>query len=186
MKWIYLLLLFGWLSSQTALALDLKSIQEHYRGIKEISAEIDQTKTSPLLLRPLQSKVKLSFKDEILSWEVSGQEPWRIRFAADGKTEFLNASKALAEIPADAKAKLDRTLALVRKILIMDPALEKDFVQTLKGETLLIKPKGQENSVFFESIEILFQKNADIRRILLKTADDETTLNFHTLHLKRS
>lgn len=181
----YLLPLLFFFATQAS-ALELKQVQDHYRGIKSISAEIEQTKTSPLLLRPLRSKVQLKFEGEVLSWSVAGQEPWRIRFLKDGKTEFLSSSKVLKDIPADAKAKLDRTMALVRKILLMDQSLNQDFNQVIVGDTLQISPKSKDKSVFFEKVGIEFDKKLEIKSISLKTAEDDTLLVFTKLILQRS
>lgn len=185
MRPFLLTLLFVSLIPASGFALDMKAIQDHYRGLTKLKAEVEQTKTSPLLIRPLKSLLTLEYSEKTLSWSMKGQEPWKVRFDGKGQAQVLSNDKALAEIPREARAKLDRTLGLIHKILVMDPSLEKDFTQTLTQQTLSITPKSKDHSVFFEGVEVTFKSNADIDFIILRTADDETRLSFRSLELKR-
>jgi len=171
--------------SSHAAALTLDSIRQHYRNISEFHGEAEQTKTSPLLLRPLKSKVQLSLEKEVLTWQPEGQEPWRMRFSADGKPVFINGGKTLAQLPSSARDKLDRTVTLVRNILTMDPKLDDDFHLKLDQGHLTIEPKSVKVDVFFKAIDLTFKPNADLLSINFKTADDETTLLFKTMTITR-
>ena len=166
-------------------ALTVEVIKKHYRGIDQMQGEAEQVKTSPLLLRPLKSNVSLRFDKGLLTWQVEGQEAWQIRFGGDGKPVFLNGGKTLAQIPANARDKLDRTVGLVRNILTMDPKLEKDFNLKLDKEFLTIVPKSEKSGVFFKSIGIQFKPNADLQSISFKTEEDETKLVFKSIKIKR-
>lgn len=165
--------------------LTVDAIKKHYRNIDQMQGEAEQIKTSPLLLRPLKSNVSLRFDKGLLTWQVEGQEAWQIRFNGDGKPVFLNGSKTLAQIPASAREKLDRTVGLVHNILTMDPKLEEDFNLELKKEFLMIVPKSEKSGVFFKSIGIQFKSNADLQSISFKTEEDETKLVFKTIKIKR-
>ncbi|MBC7659149.1 MAG: hypothetical protein H7249_05510 [Chitinophagaceae bacterium] len=165
--------------------LTVDEIKKHYRGIHQIQGEAEQIKTSPLLLRPLKSNVSLHFDEGILTWQVEGQEPWQIKFGGDGKPVFINGGKYLAQIPSDAREKLDRTVGLVHNILTMDPKLDDDFHLTLDKEFLTIVPKSEKSGVFFKSIAIQFNRNADIQNIRFNTEEDETKLVFKSITLKR-
>jgi hypothetical protein len=160
-----------------------QGIKDHYRGLRRLKAKIEQVKTSPLLLRPLKSQVDLEFKEDTLTWTVSGQKPFAMKFLSGGRTEFLSGGSALSELPKEARQRLDASIGLIRKILVMDPALDQDFMQTWSDQTLTITPKS--NSVFFEWVSITFRKDRSIESMSFKTADEQTRLTFITFAMNQ-
>ncbi len=171
-------------AASMAAPLTLDTIKNTYRRVNEIHGEGEQIKTSPLLLRPLKSKVSLSLEKGLLTWRGEGQEPWRIKFGVDGKPEFLGVGKTLEQMPPAARAKLDSTVALVRNILTMDPKLEQDFNLAIKDGLLTVEPKPGNRGVFFQSVNIQFKPSGLIESIRFKTQDDETLLLFKTMKIK--
>jgi hypothetical protein len=187
-KTLFVLLTFilSWTSLDAKAALTLDMIQKTYRGMTQMEGEAEQIKTSPLLIRPLKSNVTLRFDKGLLTWQVEGQEAWQLRFDKNSKPKFISGEKTIKQIPPEARDKLDRTISLVHNILTMDPKLDDDFKLSLDKNVLTILPKGEKNTVFFQSIAIEFKANTEIQSISFKTQDDETKLLFKRMKFKSS
>lgn len=183
---LFLFVLFSFNAFAAKGGLTLEKIQKTYRGMTQMEGEAEQIKTSPLLIRPLKSNVTLRFDKGLLTWQVEGQEAWQLRFDKNSKPQFINGEKTIKQIPADARDKLDRTISLVHNILTMDPKLDDDFKLSLDKNILTILPKGEKNTVFFQSISIEFKNNTEIQSISFRTQDDETKLLFKRMKFKSS
>lgn len=178
-------LLMGASLKLSAAELSRQALEAKYRGIKSFSAEATQTKTSPYLLKPLESKVKLSFKNERLSWQVEGQEPLEVQFEAGRMPRLMASAKGPAlELPPAAESKLLETLSAVRDLILMDPRLDERFLLTVKKRELRIQAKTGE-SVFFKEIVLAFDSELSLHSMLFRAADDETRLSFSRVSVER-
>ncbi len=166
------------------LALTLSDIKTHYQGVKQFAGEAEQVKTSPLLLRPLKSTVKVGYDHGLLSWQPAGQEAWQVKFGPDGKPVFLGAGAQLKDLPPDAREKLDQTMGLVRDLFTMDPRLEQNFDLALDHDRLTVKPKPQ-TKVFFTEVTLDFKPDMSLDHLTFLTADDKTVLTFHSMKISR-
>lgn len=172
--------LFCW-SEVTLAQLSRDALNRQYQGIKGFSAHAIQSRTSPYLLKALQSEVDVSYKKDVLSWKVQGQEKLEIRFEKNKAPELSGDGTLTNNMPAAAKARLLDTLKAFRSLMLLEPQLEEDFQLTIKGNELIISPRPHKVDVFFQEIVLLFDKELQLQSMLFKTKDEETLLKFSEL-----
>lgn len=177
------LLCLGWAKGSIAAPLTLERLQKVYGNIQSFEAEVVQTKTSPLLLRPIVTKVDIQQKGKILEWRAQGQSPLRVDFSQENAPQLLSEGSLPLQLPEPARHKLLRTLEAIRDLLSMDKRLEKNFQIKVSDRTLLLKPLRQD--VFFQDIRIEFDAADQIEKLTFFTADDETQLVFVRLRIVR-
>ncbi len=185
------LLLLGWLLGAVAPAgaMTIEQVFTKYRGIAGFKADLVQTKTSPLLLRPLTTKVALTLKDGTITWAPAGQKPFEMAVpAAAGQAGKGAPATAGGALGGGASGKLERTLATMQDLITLSPRLHDDFSLTVNGGDLVATPRpGRETGVFQRIVLTFAPAEADLplRKMRFETADDVTELVVASLVIDR-
>jgi len=175
-------------TGQAFAGLTREALNRQYRGLKGFTGSAVQTRSSPYLLKPLRSEVQIAYENEILSWQVQGQDKFEVKFPAKGQPELVSGdgvkggsdthNSVASNMPAAARRKLLETLKALRSLMLLDPKLDDDFLVTVKGQELWIIPRPNQSNIFFEEIVLLFDPAMQLQSMRLKTQDDVTQLTF--------
>jgi hypothetical protein len=179
-RWLFLLCLC--LSTFQAFAgLTREGLNAHYRGFRGFSGTAMQSRSSPYLLKPLRSEVHIAYQNEKLSWQAQGQEKLEVSFPDTGPPQFAGGSTVTAGMPDAVRVKLLATLKAMRRLMLIDPKLDEDFVVIVKGQQLLITPRSKQSDIFFQEIVLVFDQSLQLQSMQLKAQDDVTELTFSQL-----
>ena len=168
-----------------ATPLTLALLREKYASLKEFHAGVEQTKTSPYLLRPLKSKVKIDFAADRLTWTAAGEKPLQVYFPSRGSPVLESQGGLPTALPEPTRLKLMHTLEAVRDLVTMDPKLEERFTLKIEGQDLQVMPRAEGAPVFFRSIILSFDTQQELKSMRLVSDEDETQLTFESLVLKK-
>jgi hypothetical protein len=156
-----------------ALALSLADVKTHYAGTKGLEADIEQTKTSPYLTKPLLSKIHLAVKPGEIRWEV--KEPVASTFVFDesGKSPFPENDKTKALI------------GFIKSLVTVDfPAIEREFTLEASGQKLIATPRaGSPLAGMIKRMELGFAPDLTLSTLDIDAANEATHLVFRSLTL---
>lgn len=160
-------------SALCALVLTLPLVKAHYAGTKGLDAEIEQTKVSPFLVKPLVSKIHLTAKPGQIRWEV--REPVAASFVFDdsGKSPFPENDKTKALV------------SFIKALVTVDFALiEKDFDLVPDGAALIATPRqASALAGMIKSLTLRFDDNLSLKSLHIDAANETTDLIFKSLTL---
>ena len=160
----------------------LSRVKEKYRDLNMLAADVDQTKTSPYLSRPLKSVVRMALRSGIVTWETVSPVPSMITLT-NGQIVVTGAGQTQRTLPRSPQA--DALLTLIEGLVRADwLGLERDCVITATGAlTLQAVPRPASKLVFLKNLEFRFHDSLKLERITITTADETTELAFRTLTL---
>lgn len=161
-------------SSARAEELSRDALMTAYARVKSLRAEIEQTRTSPYLYKPLVSRVQLECAGGRIVWRVL--EPFRGEVVFD---QSGVASAGGAALPPGAAEKMAPLLRLLRAIFWVDlAAMEKDFHVRIAGDTLEATPRVEAG--FGSLRKLLFRFGPDLApvQITVDAGPDVTELKF--------
>ena len=171
-------------AAQPAGSLSAEVLKAHYAKITAFTAEADQEKKAAFLARPLKSEVVMSMKDGRIEWKTVKPVVSTIAIDADGihleSGAASGAGEALQNAGKDPRAAA--FIGFLRSLFALDfPAIEKDFALTFSGNQMRARPRETSSlGAMIRGIDIEFAPDLSLRRVVVETKDETTTLVFKT------
>jgi hypothetical protein len=158
------------------------ALRARYAGIRSLSADVVQVKEGRFWARPLESRIRLTYTPEKITWETVAPVRSTVTIAGDrlvvadaaGKTRELG---ALAGDP-----RVVALLGFIRSLIAVDlAAIERDFVVQFGDGELVATPREGGRVKLFQSIRLRFDGNDDLAGMELATSTERTRLSFRNV-----
>ncbi len=158
------------------------ALRARYAGIRSLSADVVQVKEGRFWARPLESRIRLTYTPERITWETLAPVRSTVTIAGDrlvvadasGKTRELG---ALAGDP-----RVVALLGFIRSLIAVDlEALERDFTIRYGDGELVATPREGARLKLFESIRLRFDERDDLTGMELVTPTERTRLAFRNV-----
>lgn len=157
-----------------------ESLKAAYSDIRMLSAEIEQTKSSPYLYKPLVSMVHMEY--------AGGRVLWRILKPVRGEMVFDNGSisiEATAALPPGAADRMAPLMRCFRAIFSVDfAAIEKDFDLLISENSLEAASRPGSDVSFVKRLVFRFGPDLSLAQVTVEAEDETTELTF--LHFEIS
>jgi outer membrane lipoprotein-sorting protein len=182
---LFVLLLSQW--AQGAAPAETKDlfarVRARYAAITSLSATVDQTKSSPLLKRPLKSLVRLSLREGVIRWEVLSPVPATMILNGGSVTLVGSDGK---EQPMRGGQEARQLFTLIEQIIKADwSGLAAACTVTNPGpRTLVLEPLPQAKLAFLKQLIFHFDENLDLKELSIVTPGESTLLQFRHLEWK--
>jgi hypothetical protein len=158
------------------------ALRARYAGIRSLSADVVQVKEGRFWARPLESRIRLTYTPERITWETVAPVRSTVTIAGDrlvvadasGKTRELG---ALAGDP-----RVVALLGFIRSLIAVDlPAIERDFTIRYGDGELVATPREGARLKLFDSIRLRFDASDDLAGMELVTPTERTRLSFRNV-----
>ena len=150
------------------------SLQATYANVRMLSAEIEQTKSSPYLFKPLVSKIYMEY--------ANGRILWRVFEPARGEIVFDNgkiSTDATGVLPPEALEKMMPLMRLFRAIFSVDlTAIEADFDLRFAESSLEATSRPGSDFSLVKQLVFHFGPTLFPDRIVVEVAGETTELKF--------
>jgi hypothetical protein len=157
-----------------------ESLKAAYANVHMLSAEIEQTKSSPYLYKPLVSRIHLEYAD--------GRVLWRILEPVRGEVIFDNgriSTDGTVTLPPEAAERMAPLMRLLQAVFSVDLAvIEKDFDLVISENSLEARPRPGSEVSFVKRLVFRFQPDLSPAQVTVETGDETTELKF--LHFEIS
>ena len=178
-NWVASVLFLSQIAANSALTVE--KLTAHFKNIKHIDAQIEQTKKSELLTRPMKSKVKLLVDNEVVTWQTLSPVASKMVWNKAG-LKVVDASGQGHAVPPNPG--LGKTLGIVRSLVTADLAgLQSEFDLRTEGQNLIATPKRRAESTIQE-IKIEFGSNLQLRRVEVELNKESLELEFKSFVAK--
>jgi len=156
----------GWLTRE--------SLRAAYANVQMLSAEIEQTKSSPYLYKPLVSRIHLEF--------AAGRVLWRILEPVHGELVFDNgkiSTDGTVTLPPEAAERMAPVLRFFQAVFSVDLAvIEKDFDLVFSESSLEARSRPGNEGAFVKRLVFRFQPDLSPAQVTVETGDETTELKF--------
>ncbi|HEX9051269.1 MAG TPA: outer membrane lipoprotein carrier protein LolA [Anaeromyxobacter sp.] len=158
------------------------ALRARYAGIRALSADVVQVKEGRFWARPLESRIRLTYTPERITWETVAPVRSTVTIAGDrlvvadasGKTRELG---ALAGDP-----RVVALLGFIRALVAVDlEAIERDFTLRYGDGEVVATPRPGARLALFERIRLRFDAHDDLTGMELVTATERTRLSFRNV-----
>lgn len=151
-----------------------ESLTAAYANVRMLTAEIEQTKSSPYLYKPLVSRIHLEYTDRHVLWRIL--EPVR------GEVVFDNgkvSTDGTVTLPPEAAERMAPLMRLLQAVFSVDLAvIEKDFDLVISENSLEARSRpGSEVSVV-KRLVFRFRPDLSPAQVTVETGDETTELKF--------
>jgi len=167
-----------------AQGLSISALKEKYSHIKLFSASVTQEKTAPYLFKPLTSEILLRYENNTIEWQTL--KPVKSLVVIDSKGLRIQnpGEKSGYAVPRDPR--VDHLIEFFRNLFTLDfEKIEKDFVLNFEGLKLVAVPREKAHLFDMDRLEFFFDKNFMLQRLLIKAKDENMTMKFSNLVIKR-
>jgi len=176
------LLVAAALAAPPAAPLSPELLRARYAGIRSLSAEVLQTKEGRYWARPLESRIRLRYTPERITWETLS--PVRSTVVIEGeKLTVLSGAGAPRDLGAAASdPRVAGLLRFLRALLALDlAAIERDFELSYGPGELLARPRAGSDLAFLAVLRLRFDPRAELTGLEIETATERTRLAFETV-----
>ncbi len=158
------------------------ALRARYAGIRSLTADVVQVKEGRYWARPLESRIRLEYTPEKITWETVAPVRSTVTIAGDrlvvadatGKTRELG---ALAGDP-----RVVALLGFIRSLIAVDlAAIERDFTLQYGDGEVVATPREGSRLKLFESIRLRFDARDDLTGMELVTTTERTRLTFRNV-----
>lgn len=158
------------------------ALRARYAGIRSLSADVVQVKEGRFWARPLESRIRLTYTPERITWETVAPVRSTVTIAGDklvvadsaGKTRELG---ALAGDP-----RVVALLGFIRSLIAVDlEAIERDFTIRYGDGELVATPREGARLKLFETVRLRFDASDDLTGMELVTPTERTRLSFRNV-----
>ncbi len=158
------------------------ALRARYAGIRSLGADVVQVKEGRFWARPLESRIRLEYTPEKITWETLAPVRSTVTISGDrlvvadaaGKTRELG---ALAGDP-----RVVALLRFIRSLVAVDlAAIERDFVVRYGDGELVATPREGAGPKLFERIRLRFDDRDDLAGMELVTSTERTRLTFRNV-----
>lgn len=164
----------------SAQELTRESLQAAYAHVATSTAEIEQTKSSPYLFKPLVSRIHMEYGN--------GRVLWRVIEPVRGELVFDNgriSGDSAATLPPGAAERMAPLMRLFRAVCSFDfAALKQDFDLVFSANVLEARAHTGSELSFVKRLVFRFNPDLSPASVAVETADETTELKF--LHFETS
>jgi outer membrane lipoprotein-sorting protein len=165
---------------QNGQELTIEKVRQKYQGVKNLKADIEQTRTGKHLLKPFVSEIRLDYSPGNILWQYIKPFEKSIRMTKAGL------EMGDARLPPGHSKRLELVTQMLDSLFRMDvEALRKDFQLTTQGQTLTAIPKPDSPLKFVKNLAFEFSPNLDILAVSLVTESDTATLAFRNVRMEK-
>jgi outer membrane lipoprotein-sorting protein len=166
----------------SAVPVSLEGLKNKYANLESLQAEIDQTKKSRFLFKPLKSQVKLTYSKKELRWEMVSPFS-QIVLVRDNALVTKSTESAKEEItPIVQGSKLHYLSLFFRALFSMDlKVLEKQFTLSFAGQVMTALPQKNSELSFIKEMTFVFDDDLRLDRVKVSAQEEETELQFRSL-----
>ena len=158
-----------------------ESLQAAYTNVRTLSADIEQTKSSPYLFKPLVSTIHLEYANGRIVWRVL--EPVRGELVFD---EGKISSDVPGLLPPGAAERMIPLMRLFRAIFSVDlAAIEQDFDLRFSANVLEAQSRAGSQLTLVKKLVFQFAPNLFPERITVDVEGETTELRFLRFELSR-
>lgn len=149
----------------------------------EVSSDVEQTKYSQFLFKPMVSKIKLRYSKDLITWEYT--EPFKkvITINSNGVMKDLNsAANEAAEIQSNAGLK--PVFNFIRSIFSLNfEELRKDFLIDISKDAILAISRADSRVKFVKSMKFEFDSNLHPSRFVIDSDSEKMELVFRNFKI---
>ncbi len=158
------------------------ALRARYAGIRSLTADVVQVKEGRFWARPLESRIRLAYTPERITWETVAPVRSTVTISGDrlvvadatGKTRELG---ALAGDP-----RVVALLGFIRALVAVDlDAIERDFTIRFGDGELVATPRDGSRLRLFDRIRLRFDASDDLVDMELVTPTERTRLSFRNV-----
>ncbi len=158
------------------------ALRARYAGIRSLSADVVQVKEGRFWARPLESRIRLAYTPEKITWETLAPIRSTVTIAGDrlvvadasGKTRELG---ALAGDP-----RVVALLGFIRSLIAVDlDAIERDYTLRYGDGEVVATPRDGARGRLVESIRLRVEAQDDLTGMELATPTERTRLTFRNV-----
>ncbi len=158
------------------------ALKARYAGIRSLSADVVQTKEGRFWARPLESRIRLRYTPERITWETVS--PVRASVTIEGNhlrvTDAAGRTRDMQALTADPR--VAALLGFLRSLIAVDlGALERDFELQYGPGELVATPRAGSSLKLFRTIRLRFDAGNDLTAMELETPDERTRLVFQRI-----
>ncbi len=160
--------------SATAQPLTKEALKAAYSGGRAITAEIEQSKSSPYLFKPLVSRVHLQMHDATVVWRVL--EPVRGELVLENGRVSSDGAIAL---PPGSTERMAPLLRLLRAVFSVDfDVLAVDFDLTFSANEVEARARPTTQAPLIERLVIRFHPDLTPALVVVDAKDEHAELKF--------
>jgi hypothetical protein len=158
------------------------ALRARYAGIRALSADVVQVKEGRFWARPLESRVRLTYTPEKITWETIAPVRSTVTIAGD-KLVVADASGKPRELGALAgDPRVVALLGFIRSLITVDlEAIERDFTIRYGDGELVATPREDARLKLFDSVRLRFDASDDLTGMELVTPTERTRLSFRNV-----
>lgn len=150
------------------------ALRAAYAEVQQVTAEIEQTKSSPFLFRPLVSRIHMEYGNGRVLWRVT--EPVRGELVFDNGRVSGDSAAPLSSGAAEILAPLTR---LFRAVFSFDfAALGQDFDLVFSANVLEARTRAGSELAFVKRLVFRFNPDLSPASVAVETGDETTELKF--------
>jgi outer membrane lipoprotein-sorting protein len=158
------------------------ALRARYAGIRSLSADVVQVKEGRFWARPLESRIRLTYTPEKITWETVAPVRSTVTIAGD-KLVVADASGKTRELGALAgDPRVVALLGFIRALIAVDlEAIERDFTIRYGDGELVATPREDARLKLFDSVRLRFDASDDLSGMELVTPTERTRLSFRNV-----
>jgi hypothetical protein len=163
-------------TNSLAHALDREGLRKKYRTLVSLSANVDQSKTAPYLLRPLKSKIHFSYAKGSIDWHVLPPVEANIHIDRTGILVKDSKGNAQGKVP-NGMLKMTGTLL---DMLGGEVSSENKQISVDEMENCLTwRPEGTATGGGISSMSFFFDPQQIISQVRIVSGQELTVLIFN-------
>ncbi len=166
-KFLLIIILSSLSSFSYGITLTPELLEKKYRNITFFDGSFEQTKTSPIFIRPLTSQVRIIYQNKVMEWFSSDPKRADLRFA-DGQILLYDAKTKsyLAKLP-QGQSQATPLIRTFQALLTFDLKKLGDFFNIVyQDDALTLTPKTPMKitniSLRFDKLQNLTQLDLDL------------------------
>lgn len=158
------------------------ALRARYAGIRSLSADVVQVKEGRFWARPLESRIRLTYTPERITWETVAPIRSTVTIAGDtlAVADASGKTRALGALAGDPR--VVALLGFIRSLIAVDlEAIERDFTIRYGDGELVATPREGGRLKLFESVRLRFDASDDLTGMELVTPTERTRLSFQNV-----